>query len=255
MKTGPSDNRRPCSYRDSDEPGLAVLPPGLTTNLDHQTAQEPLDRENRGLNKRHYLQQPGQSWYIRIKVPAALRGRVGNTHIRSALYPRDLDEANRRKWLALAQVRAYLDSLESGTPASLSLPMPSGIRGVSAIVPQTAAHFGLRPTTSPDALSEDWAITSPLKTVQFQRGQTYQELSSYLGGDLDPNSVTAAVAVAYVDERPLTSTDRPSTRRRKLSALGAFWDWMALRCYTPKGDESLKGISSRQERQGEGCQV
>ena len=53
------------------------------------------------MSKRHYLQQLGQSWYIRIKVPAALRGRVGNTHIRRALHTRDLDEANRRKWLAL----------------------------------------------------------------------------------------------------------------------------------------------------------
>ncbi|WP_440986145.1 DUF6538 domain-containing protein [Xanthomonas sontii] len=87
------------------------------------------------MSKRHYLQQLGQSWYIRIKVPAALRGRVGNTHIRRALHTRDLDEANRRKWLALAQVRAYLDSLESGTRASLSLHMPGGIRGVPVTCP------------------------------------------------------------------------------------------------------------------------
>ena len=130
------------------------------------------------MSKRHYLQQLGQSWYIRIKVPAALRDRVGNTHIRRALHTRDLDEANRRKWLALAQVRAYLDSLESGALASLSLHMPSGIRGLPAPVPQTAAHFDLRPTTGLDALSEDWTMTSPVKTVQFQRRQTYKELAA-----------------------------------------------------------------------------
>lgn len=194
------------------------------------------------MSKRHYLQQLGQSWYIRIKVPAALRGRVGNTHIRRALHTRDLDEANRRKWPALAQIRAYLDSLESGTIASPCLHMPSEIREVPAPVPQTAAHFDLRPTTGLDALSEDWTMTSPVKTVQFQRKQTYRELRSYLGGDFNPNSVTAALAAAYVDERLLKSPDSPSTRRRKLSALGAFWEWMALRCYTPKGMNPWKGF-------------
>lgn len=124
------------------------------------------------MNKSHCLQQLGQSWYIRIKIPAALRGRVGNTHIRRALHTRDLDEANRRKWPALAQVRAYLDSLESGTLAPLSLHMPSEIREVPAQVPQTAAHFDLRPTMGLDALSEDWTMTGPVKTVQFQRKQT-----------------------------------------------------------------------------------
>ena len=50
------------------------------------------------MSKTRYLQRLGQSWYVRIKVPAALRDRVQNTHIRRALGTRDLDEAVRRKW-------------------------------------------------------------------------------------------------------------------------------------------------------------
>lgn len=198
------------------------------------------------MSKKRYLQQLGQSWYIRIKVPTALRDRVGNTHIRRALHTRDLDEANRRKWPAIAQVRAYLDSVERGTTTPLLLPVPNGNSGVRAFASllhsQSGTHSGLRPTTGLDALSEDWVTTSPVKTVQFQRRQTYKELRNYLGSDLDPNSLTAALAAAYVDERLLKSPDSPSTRRRKLSALGAFWEWMALRCYTPKGVNPWKGF-------------
>lgn len=198
------------------------------------------------MSKTRYLQQLGQSWYIRIKVPAALRGRVGNTHIRRALHTRDLDEANRRKWSAIAQVHSYLDSLEGGTPTLFSLHVPSRLSEVPASAlfqhPQAAEQLGLRPTTGLDALSEEWAMTSPVKTVQFQRRQTYKELRSHLGSNLDPNGVTAALAAAYVDERLLKSPDSPSTRRRKLSALGAFWEWMALRCYTPKGTNPWKGF-------------
>ncbi len=63
------------------------------------------------MSKTQYLQRLGQSWYIRVKVPAALQGRVGNTLIRRALGTRDLDEAVRRKRGVLAQIRGHLDAL------------------------------------------------------------------------------------------------------------------------------------------------
>ena len=68
------------------------------------------------MRKTQYLQQLGHSWYLRVKVPTTLQGRVGSTHIRRALGTRDLDEAVRRKWPALAQVRSYLDQLRSAAP-------------------------------------------------------------------------------------------------------------------------------------------
>ena len=195
------------------------------------------------MSKKQYLQQLGQSWYIRIKVPATLRGRLGSTHIRRALHTRDLDEANRRKWLVIAQVRAYLHSLESGTSTSLSLHLPSEVRSLPvATSVQSGLHPDLRPTTGLDDLSEEWAKTSPIKTVQFQRRQAYKEVRAYLGGNKNPNNVTGALAAAYVDGRLLTSPDSPSTRRRKLSALGAFWEWMASRCYVPKETNPWKGF-------------
>ena len=75
------------------------------------------------MRKTQYLQQLGHSWYLRVKVPTTLQGRVGSTHIRRALGTRDLDEAVRRKWAALVQVRNYLDQLRSAAPHSqTSLP-------------------------------------------------------------------------------------------------------------------------------------
>ena len=197
------------------------------------------------MSKTRYLQQLGQSWYVRIKVPATLYDRVGSTHIRRALHTRDLDEANRRKWSAIVQVRAYFDSLHSGATAPLSFHVQSETLGTKVPVllqPQPTAYLDLRPATGLDALAEEWAITSTVKTVQFQRRQAYKELRDYLQCDHSPTSFSGTLAATYVDERLLKSPDSQSTRRRKLSALAAFWEWMASRRYTPKGMNPWKGF-------------
>jgi integrase len=176
-----------------------------------------------------------------------LQSKVGNTHIRRALHTRDLDEANRRKWSALAHVRAFLDSL--GPEGSGALPAfsvgpslgPNGVRHQLGPSPALRANTGL------DALSEQWAETSGSKTVQFQRHQTYKELRAYLGDNLSPESVTDALAAAYVDDRLSQSPDSPSTRRRKLSALRAFWEWMASRHYAARASNPWKGFRLRDE--------
>lgn len=199
------------------------------------------------MSKTQYLQQLGQSWYLRVKVPAALQARIGNTHLRRALHTRDLDEANRRKWPALVQVRAYLDSLRvvgaTVAPPSLVLkgpPFESSRSGQGRL--QLTARSGLRPSEGLDALSEAWAHTSQLKTVRFQRRQAYRELREYLGGLRSPDAVSDELAAAYVDERLAKSPDSASTRRRKLSALSSFWEWMGSRRYIPRGVNPWKGF-------------
>jgi integrase len=202
------------------------------------------------MSKTRYLQQLGHSWYLRVKVPPALQARVRNTHIRRALGTRDLDEANRRKWPALAHVRAYLDGLRSGnTPslASVAIAPPNVPPITTPIAMSTAtlrAHGGL------DALSEDWATTSKLKTVQYQRRQAYAELRAYLGRNCSPDHVTDALAAAYVDEQLSQSRDSVSTRRRKLSALRAFWEWMASRRYLPRRTNPWQGFRLREGETG-----
>jgi len=95
--------------------------------------------------KRLYLQQLGLSWYLRVKVPLPLQSKVGNTHIRRALGTRDLDEANRRKWRALAQVHEYFDALSSGdTTQRLPDPLRLGSVHATAQLP-TPLNPDLRP--------------------------------------------------------------------------------------------------------------
>jgi integrase len=197
------------------------------------------------MRKTQYLQRLGQSWYLRVKVPAALQGRVGNTHIRRALKTRDLDEAVRRKWAALAQVQAYLEALAgnhqlpaASMPIAINCnPMPAAPRL------QLIANPEARQAVDLDALLEKWLESSTsLKTTRFQRRQAYMELRAFLGGNRSPEAVTEALAADYVDERLAKSSDSPSTRRRKLSALGAFWEWMASRRFVPRGTNPWKGF-------------
>lgn len=204
------------------------------------------------MSKTQYLQRLGQSWYLRVKVPRALQGQVGNTHIRRALGTRDLDEAVRRKWAALAQVRAYLQALPAAQagprPPLPKLPAASGAFAVNCNPPsppglQLTAHAPAFTDAGLDGLLERWLDSSGcLKTTRFQRRQAYAELREFLGGDRTPDGVTAALAAEYVDEHLKRSADSPSTRRRKLSALGAFWGWMASRRFVPPGTNPWKGF-------------
>lgn len=166
--------------------------------------------------KRLYLQQLGLSWYLRVKVPSPLQSKVGNTHIRRALGTRDLDEANRRKWPALAQVREYFDALSTGdstqrAPASLQL----GSGHAIAQLP-TPLNPDLRPHDGLDGLAEEWALTSSSKTTQFQRRQVYAQLRAFLGRNVRPESVTDAQAATFVDTQLATS------RLREVMALGLY---------------------------------
>ncbi|QGW63676.1 tyrosine-type recombinase/integrase [Lysobacter soli] len=207
------------------------------------------------MSKTQYLQRLGQSWYLRVKVPRALQGRVGNTHIRRALGTRDLDEAVRRKWSALAQVRAYLEELSAVSSSRPAAPRPLNAIAINCNPAppfdlQLIANADARPAASLDSLLERWLDSSGcLKTTRFQRQQAYRELRAFLDGDCSPQFVTEALAAEYVDERLKKSPDSPSTRRRKLSALGAFWEWMASRRFVAKGVNPWKGfrLASRDE--------
>ncbi|MCX2893420.1 tyrosine-type recombinase/integrase [Stenotrophomonas lactitubi] len=201
------------------------------------------------MSKNRYLQRLGHSWYVRIKVPTSLRGIVKSTHIRRALNTRDLDEANRRKWAVVAQVHEHFQAQASNPNIGLGLVIsPSrAIEHGAAPSPAQVNSQNLRRSAGLDALSEEWAATSDLKTVRFQRQQAYKELCRYLGSNRSPTAVTGALAASYVDESLLQSKDSPSTRRRKLSALAAFWEWMSSRCYLPKGTNPWKGFRIRAE--------
>ncbi|WP_157981374.1 tyrosine-type recombinase/integrase [Cognatilysobacter tabacisoli] len=111
---------------------------------------------------------------------------------------------------------------------------------------QLIAHAQLPTENSLDGLLDKWIdSTGCLKTTSFQRRQAYAELRDFLGGNRSPTVVTPALAAQYVDERLRQSADSPSTRRRKLSALGAFWAWMATRRFVANGVNPWSGFRIR----------
>lgn len=221
------------------------------------------------MSKTQYLQQLGHSWYVRVKVPAALQGHVGNTHIRRALGTRDLDEAVRLKWSALAQIRAHLEALagRAATPARelrlLSLPgapaashaaggptelhcIPIAIDcNFSAVgdLQSIAKADGVLAEPCLDALLDKWLGGSDfVRTTKYQRRQAYGELRAFLGADVPPGVVTSALAAEYVDEQLRPGPGSASTKRRKLSGLSAFWEWLGSRRIVPHGFNPWRGL-------------
>ena len=49
-----------------------------------------------------YLQQRGQGWYVRVRVPPSLVASLGKAHVVRSLQTRDVAEARRRRWVAVA---------------------------------------------------------------------------------------------------------------------------------------------------------
>lgn len=189
-----------------------------------------------------------------MKVPRRLQTEIGATHIRRALGTRDLDEAVRRKWDALARVHAYFSAVGQRSCPELARPLSNGPVAPIAInctpPPQQPAvqsiAIAAKPSTTLDVLLELWLDSSEaLKTTRFQRRQAYLEVRRYLGGDSLPSAVSSERAAEYVDEHLRKSIDSVGTKRRKLSALGAFWEWMSMRRFVPRGENPWRGFRIR----------
>src|SRR5689334_16524329 len=71
-----------------------------------------------------YLQRRGLVWYARVRVPPKLRSIVGDTHLRKSLKTKSLAEAQRRRWRAVAEIKAHLDKMSRGEPSKPPPPTP-----------------------------------------------------------------------------------------------------------------------------------
>lgn len=60
-----------------------------------------------------YLVQRRKSWYVRVAVPPSLRDRLGQDIVRS-LKTRSLEEAQRRRWKAIADIKDKIDRARTG---------------------------------------------------------------------------------------------------------------------------------------------
>lgn len=216
------------------------------------------------MSKTRYLQRLGQSWYVRVKVPAGLQAQVHNTHIRRALGTQDLDEADRRKWPAVAAIRAEFDRLRGLAPVPTVRATDGPVSDPAAraevappsfainCTPMAEAHLQsiAKPVLGLDELIEAWLTASDfLKTTKFQRRQAYAEFRGFVGANLAPSAVSDSVAANFVDQCLLAAPGAPSTKRQKLSALAAFWEWLAQRRHVPRNQNPWRGFRLSGKRQ------
>jgi len=201
--------------------------------------------------KTRYLQRLGQSWYVRVKVPAVLQKRVGNTHIRRALGTRDLDEANRRKWAVVERIQAHLDGLRAGHVGLIPIPLGKESAPASASPPpalQVELPQVLRARPEPhgadlEALLHEWLLVADcIEQTKRQHRQAVLEFLGFMGMRLGVQDVTREVAATFVQEGIKGSTRSYCTKRRKLNSLIAFWRWLAERRLVRSADNPWTGF-------------
>jgi integrase len=208
------------------------------------------------MSSTRYLQQIGHSWYVRVKIPQALQGRLKNTHVRCALGTRDLAEANRLKWAVVAQIQSSFAGCVRG-PAAAS----DQVAGVGSSPGDATTHSETLAVTAPvplpqrllrassvgsatlDELQDQWLESADylLQTKQQHR-QAYGELRAFLGGNRSPEAMTVELAADYVEDHIKPADWSSATKRRKLSSLIAFWTWLGLRRAVPRGFNPWTGF-------------
>lgn len=236
-------------------------------------------------NATRYLQRLGQSWYVRVKVPAKLQEIVGNTHIRKALGTRDLDKANELKWAQVKAIKAYLTRLSRApVPPGKVDPLHAEAKHYRTAIMEArsaedddsaeAAQFlavdrakEIERTTGDERRAVEWyqlaTAETPLLTELFDtwiKGENYKEqtkkqhraaldnLLAFLKGDKLPAAVTADVATDFVEDWLKKSGQSYNTQRRKLNSLVSFWKWLGLRRYVERGFNPWTGFQLSKSR-------
>lgn len=202
------------------------------------------------MTSKRYLQRLGNRWYVRVKVPRALQGRLKNTHIRRALGTGDLAEANRLKWAALAKIQSELERLRrhhdgacSAAVAALQTPVQAAPRKVTINLPDRLVRPLAEQGGPLDELVDRWLEDAEYTAqTKQQHRQSYLELKAFLGGDRSPAAVTPDVALDYVEHHLMQSGWAYATRRRKLSSLITLWEWLALRRQVPRNENPWRGF-------------
>lgn len=202
------------------------------------------------MTSKRYLQRLGNRWYVRVKVPRSLQGRLRNTHIRRALGTGDLAEANRLKWAALARIQSELerlrqhhDGLSAGVPEAPQWSLKVDREGTAIRLPERLTRPLEAPGDTLDALVDRWLEDADYTAqTKQQHRQAYFELKAFLGGDRSPAVVTPDLALDYVEQHLMRSGWAYATKRRKLNALVALWEWLALRRQVPRNANPWRGF-------------
>jgi len=218
----------------------------LTPAFDPQQRKSSTIEPRTHMKATSYLQRLGDRWYVRVKVPRVLQGRLNNTHVRRALGTSDLAEANRRKWPVVARIQGELERIrrhhEGLLTASGHLTQDPPDRP-AAPLPDRLTRRLLGKTETLDTLVDHWLTDAEyLVQTKQQHRQAYRELRAFLGGDLPPSAVSAQVALEFVEEHLKRSGLAYNTKRRKLDSLMALWEWLAMRQIVPRNANPWRGF-------------
>lgn len=214
---------------------------------------------------RRYLRQKGATWYLRVKIPAALAGRYGGrTHIVESL-GRDYAAASVRRWRRVAELATEFDLAKRLDPdgrraadyrADLRQAVSAGDEDVIGLVESLAADtaeamlLSGRPPSEVrgwyslatargatlDELAEQWVAAGRVtEGTRVQYRTAWRELRDFMGGDCVPEAVTDQLATKFVYEVLAASGQAYETVRRKATNLSGFWAWMQTRGHVARG--------------------
>lgn len=212
----------------------------------------------------------GRMWYVRLKIPASVAAHYGgHTHKRQSLRTEKLEDANRLKGKWVELWRKEFDQREGksafssvaddlrfeikreasrGNEAAVDALRDHAQVKAEAIAEShdlpTAQRFFALATAQTPTLSkamEEWLPTAgSRKGTQTHYRLAVERLLEFFGGDAVPDSVTEARALDYYDHL-LTVYKTRATFQGKLRPLGAFWEWMGVRRYVPRGFNPWRG--------------
>jgi integrase len=222
--------------------------------------------------KLRYLQRLGYSWYVRVTIPPSLRQHFnGQTHVRRALHTKDLDEANARKWSAVALIKKEFsrlkgltvnDSLAARLRAHIRLAERDGhyeqaeiledcaVEEAEKIEKQSgnfkkAKRFYDLATTREDTLDElheQWLAEAEYieSTKQYHRA-AYREFREFLEDDALPSHIDDKLASEFINSVIKQSGQAISTQRKKVISLSAFWGYLQAKLIVPRSHNPFKG--------------
>ncbi|HUT51195.1 MAG TPA: tyrosine-type recombinase/integrase [Alphaproteobacteria bacterium] len=211
-----------------------------------------------------YLEQRRLGWYIKVELPPSMRAAFnGKRRIVKSLKTRDLDEARRRRWSALRDIKAEIEAKRQGympsTVLDEALRWRTDVEGLRAKGDDVTAEvveglisdrareidhenggvaavgfFGVaRGEAEPlQPLSERWLaeIKDDVKTQTLgQYRLAVGKLLDFLGAGATIESVTRRKAGEFVSVKLLPAGITRKTVARHISALSSFWRWLNKR--------------------------
>jgi integrase len=183
--------------------------------------------------EKKYLRQRRQGWYVRVRVPPALREEIGDTHVVRSLKTRDLATARQRRWKAVADIKAHFAEIGSqravGASGSNGGPAERFISTAKDL--QRKVRLGL---ITPDEAWEQWEIEGDaiVDTIPRDRDGDYLDdpgtkqafdLATSLLRSPDVSLLSSAVADYLSEIKPRVRNQTLATKTRRLRQLQ---DWL-----------------------------